>query len=77
MSDQRYDYCLYCNMEHYPFCGYNCSNKNPKHVSNESEQIINLTIESEECCVPEEEQAAQFAWLETPAGIEWTNSYST
>lgn len=62
-APERWDFCLYCEMEHYPFCGYSCA-----PIGGEQPTSDHTPCKR---CPSREDIAAQRGWLVTPEGQAW------
>lgn len=64
MKTKRYDYCLYCETNHYPFCAYthneNITGKPDDYITCDCFTPITIKM------IKEQEK-----WLKTPEGQHW------
>ena len=70
----RYDYCLYCQEEHYPFCGANCHGLDLSRAVDDEiacDFLYDPEWDDSFGVITAGDIRAQNRWLETDEGIMW------
>lgn len=70
----EYNYCLYCGMEHYPFCMTNCKDID---INNSENNVITCDclydpeFSKDEGIITVKDIRSQRSWLKTDSGKRW------